>query len=92
MSRCDDDRIKPVALYTDGYEFHCHPFNRLADDMLERRAIIDSGKYHVWSGTWNDLDPANADHVTVCQGWVADKLQQYANATRSQGKPVGESI
>jgi DEAD/DEAH box helicase domain-containing protein len=33
LLRCDDDDIRPVAVFTDGFEFHCHPNNRLADDM-----------------------------------------------------------
>ena len=89
--RSDDDRIKPVAIFTDGFEFHCHPVNRLADDMAKRRAIIESGKYHVWSVTWDDLDPANADHVMVCHAPVAQMLGQYANAAKGQGKKVPDA-
>lgn len=89
--RCDDDRIKPVAIFTDGFEFHCHPVNRLADDMWKRRAIVESGKYHVWGVTWDDLDPANADHVMVCPSPVAQVLQQYANAAKGQGKTVPDA-
>jgi len=88
LLRSDDDRIKPVAIFTDGFQFHCHPVNRLADDMSKRRAIVESGKYHVWSITWDDLDPAAADHVMICHAPVAQMLQQYANATRSQGRLV----
>lgn len=89
--RCDDDRIKPVAIFTDGFEFHCHPNNRLADDMTKRRSIIESGKYHVWSITWDDLKPDNADHVMVCHAPVAQMLQQYANAAGAQGKNVPDA-
>lgn len=38
LLRSDDDRIKPVAIFTDGFEFHYHPNNRLADDMQRRGA------------------------------------------------------
>ena len=89
--RCDDDRIKPVAIFTDGLHFHCHPVNRLADDMRKRRAIVESGKYHVWSVTWDDLDAEKADHVMVCFAPVAQMLQQYANAAKSQGKEVPDA-
>ena len=80
--RGDDDRIKPVAIFTDGFEFHCHPANRLAGDMNKRRAIGESGKYHVWSVTWDDLDSANADHVMVCHAQVGQVLQQYAGVQK----------
>jgi DEAD/DEAH box helicase domain-containing protein len=86
--RCDDDRIKPVAVFTDGFQFHCHPVNRLADDLQKRRAILHSGKYHVWSVTWEDLDADKAEHVMVCHAPVAQMLQQYANVANSQGKTV----
>ncbi|MGA1369495.1 MAG: DUF1998 domain-containing protein, partial [Blastocatellia bacterium] len=56
--RADDEAILPLAIFTDGFEFHCHPHNRLADDVQKRRAILESGRYRVWSLTWDDLDPA----------------------------------
>jgi DEAD/DEAH box helicase domain-containing protein len=59
MLRCDDTSIKPIAIFTDGFEFHVQPEkenSRLADDVQKRRAIIDSGRYLVWSIVWDDLD------------------------------------
>ena len=91
LLRCDDDRIKPIAIFTDGFQYHCHPVNRLADDMQKRRAIIASGNYHVWNLTWDDLDGDNASHVMVCHAPVAHMLQQYATAARSQGKVVPDA-
>lgn len=88
LLRCDDERIKPVAIFTDGFQFHCHPVNRLADDMQKRRAIVDSGTYHVWQLTWDDLHSANPAPVMVCPAPVAQMLQQYATAARRQGKIV----
>ena len=89
--RSDDDRIKPVAIFADGFQFHCHPTNRLADDMQKRRAILESGKYHVWNVTWNDLDPANTDHMMVCHAPVAEILQRYGNAVVGQRKMVPDA-
>jgi DEAD/DEAH box helicase domain-containing protein len=91
LLRCDDDRIRPVAIFTDGFQFHCHPVNRLADDMQKRRAIMDSGTYHVWNITWDDLHSANAGQVMICHAPVAQMLQQYATAARSQGKVVPDA-
>lgn len=89
--RCDDDRVKPIAIFTDGFQYHCHPENRIADDMRKRRAILDSGKYYVWSITWDDLDPAKADHVMVCAAPVAQRLSQYAQAMKSQARVVPDA-
>ena len=89
--RCDDDRIKSIAIFTDGFEFHCHPINRLADDIKKRRAIVDSGKYHVWNVTWDDLDAVNAEHVMTCHAQVGQVLQQYAGVQKNQGKTVPDA-
>lgn len=91
LLRCDDDRIKPLAIFTDGLQFHCHPTNRLADDMQKRRAIIDSGGYHVWSITWDDLEAANSDHVMVVLAPLAQKLHQFAQGIRGQVEPLPDS-
>ncbi|PYP82904.1 MAG: helicase [Blastocatellia bacterium AA13] len=91
LLRCDDDRIKPVAIFTDGFQFHCHPANRLADDMQKRRAILASGRFHVWNVTWNDLDAGKSEHVMTSLAPVAQMLQQYANAVRAQGKTVPDA-
>ncbi|WP_299018076.1 DEAD/DEAH box helicase [uncultured Photobacterium sp.] len=59
MLRCDDPSVKPVVIFTDGFEPHVkpgEPYSRLADDFKKRRAILESEQFHVWSITWNDLD------------------------------------
>ena len=89
MLRCDDDQVRPVAVFTDGFEFHCHPHNRLADDMRKRRAILDSGGYHVWSITWHDLTGERGD-LMVCHEPVAQVLRKFAGAARGRGQVVPE--
>ena len=42
----------PVAVYLDGFRHH---FDRNADDVLKRQAILDSGKFRIWSLNWHDL-------------------------------------
>lgn len=74
LLRCDDDAVKPVAIFTDGFEFHCHPNNRLADDMKKRRAVLESGNYRIWSVTWEDLLLENQNHIMVCHQQLADFL------------------
>lgn len=50
---------RPVAVFTDGFSYHVRPNqlkSNLADDVLKRRALMASGKYLVWSVTWDDID------------------------------------
>ena len=91
MLRTDDDRVKPIAIFTDGFQYHCYPHNRIADDLRKRRAILESGKYHVWSITWDDLNPENADHPMVCHPKFSQRLQQFAKIAKSDGRRVPEA-
>ena len=43
---------KPIAVYTDGWEFHQ---SRLATDAEQRMALQRSGRYLVWSLSWEDV-------------------------------------
>ena len=43
---------KPIAIYTDGWEFHR---GRLATDAQQRMALQRSGRFLFWSLTWNDV-------------------------------------
>ena len=86
---CDDDEIKPVAIFADGFTYHCHPHNRLADDMNKRRAIVESCKYHVWSVTWEDLITEHPDHIMVCHQQVANTLFEYSS--KAQGRVLPDA-
>ncbi len=44
---------RPIVVFTDGYEFHR---DRVGDDLAQRMAIARSGRYHVWSLTWRDVE------------------------------------
>lgn len=48
----------PIAVFTDGYEFHADPNSNLRTgiDTAQRLAILRSGRYRVWSVTWEDVD------------------------------------
>lgn len=59
----DDEVCRPVAIFLDGFEPHVHPHqpeSRLPDDLLKRRAILESGGYWVWSMSWEDLNEDTA--------------------------------
>ena len=90
LIRCDDDQQLPIAVFTDGFEFHCWPANRLADDFLKRNAILESGNYRVWSVTWDDLDPKFAGHVVTTTPECATMAETYANLLRKRDQVIPE--
>ena len=50
---------RPVAVFCDGLAYHVQPdlpTSRLGDDIEKRRAILESGRYRVWSVTWKDVE------------------------------------
>lgn len=50
---------KPIAVFCDGFAYHGCPGKaegRIWDDVVKRRSIIESGKYHKWSVTWKDVE------------------------------------
>ncbi|MDZ7697750.1 MAG: helicase-related protein [Deltaproteobacteria bacterium] len=87
LLRSDDDAIKPVAIFADGFEFHCHPHNRLADDINKRRAILETRKYYVWNISWEDIISSEPDHVMVCHEKLAGTASEYAGRVRGGDIP-----
>ena len=47
----------PIAVFTDGYEYHADPDSslRVGTDTAQRIALMRSGRYRVWSLTWDDV-------------------------------------
>ena len=47
----------PIAVFTDGYEYHADPNSglRVGIDTAQRMALMRSGRYRVWSLTWDDV-------------------------------------
>lgn len=43
---------RPVVVYLDGYSYHR---DKLADDTAKRMAVLNSGRFLVWSLNWDDL-------------------------------------
>jgi len=93
--RSDDSNIKPIAIFTDGFEFHVEPEKsecRLTDDVQKRRSILESGRYLVWSITWNDLADADAEDAKLSflhKPVVDNVLKIHAvNTLKAASKPV----
>ncbi len=47
------DNFKPIALFMDGYKYHK---GIAGEDSAKRTAIVQSGRYYVWSLTWQDVN------------------------------------
>ena len=47
--------VLPIAVFTDGFAFHK---GRVGLDSAQRLALVQSGRYHVWSLTYEDVDRA----------------------------------
>ncbi|MDR2111899.1 MAG: DEAD/DEAH box helicase [Candidatus Accumulibacter sp.] len=45
----------PVAVFTDGWQYHEHI---VAEDLAKRMAVAKSGRFSVWTLTWDDIDTA----------------------------------
>mgnify|MGYP000855222625 CR=1 FL=1 len=91
LLRCSDESVIPVAIFTDGFEYHCHPTNRLADDMKKRRAILESKGYHVWSITWDDVTTATPDHPMVFDPMTAQLVERYASTAGANGMKMPDA-
>ncbi len=48
----------PIAVYTDGFEYHADPNGslRTCTDTAQRLALMRSGRYRVWSLNWDDVE------------------------------------
>jgi DEAD/DEAH box helicase domain-containing protein len=59
------NQCRPVAVFLDGFKFHADEasgHNRISRDVQQREALVNSGKYWVWSFSYEDIqfrnDPA----------------------------------
>jgi DEAD/DEAH box helicase domain-containing protein len=71
---------KPVAVFTDGLEHHGR---RVGLDTAQRLGLVRSGRYHVWSLTWKDVEALLGGRVDAFQDYLdADELPAGANLGR----------
>jgi len=62
---------KPIAVFCDGWAFHQ---NSSRDDALKRSALVASGKFWVWSVTWEDVQSAMEGNVETTLGDQLDGM------------------
>lgn len=92
LLRClDDDAVRPIAIFCDGLRYHAcpdKPQGRIADDLRKRKALIDSGKFWVWTITWKDL-PAPGDKAESVVS-LFDKLDAKQRGMAAAKLPDGD--
>lgn len=78
---------KPIAVFTDGFSWH---ETIVADDTLKRNAISLSGKYRVWSISYNDVqgtlenaESTGTQTLDVTETPNAAFFQKYLNNTKA---------
>lgn len=57
--------------------------------MAKRRAVLASGRYHIWNLTWDDLTATKLEEFLVVPQAIATKVEIFANAGIHQGIPSG---
>ncbi|NLE94275.1 MAG: hypothetical protein GX600_01150, partial [Dehalococcoidia bacterium] len=86
------DGAVPVAVYTDGYEYHVKPGaspGMVADDVRKRAAIVRSRSFAVWSVTWQDVvppgerGPSAQSEATDARAQIGAKASQVLEHSRS---------
>ncbi|WP_051340453.1 DEAD/DEAH box helicase [Azospirillum halopraeferens] len=85
---CDDAAIRPIAVFTDGFEYHAEPdkpTSRLPDDAAKRRAILASGRCWVWSITWHDLLDGPEAELALVPAKIRDVLHGQLAILKSGG-------
>lgn len=77
-----DDGL-PIAVFLDGFQPHAKPGkpqSGLPDDIAKRRSILRSGRFHVWTLTWEDLD-SDSEKYRWVQDRFLDKLASNGGKT-----------
>lgn len=77
---------RPVAVFLDGYAYHADEAagnNRIAKDIRQRQALTDSGRYHVWSFSWEDIHFRNEPSKVNATPFGEANAERRNNMARS---------
>jgi DEAD/DEAH box helicase domain-containing protein len=75
--------VRPIAVFVDGWAYHR---DRIGRDLAQRMAITRSGRYLVWSLTWEDIERALGGKG----GHFENLLAPEAEVPRMAGSRPGE--
>jgi len=81
-SAADETAFRPIAVFLDGFKYHKRS---IADDSAKRLALLQSGRYHVWSLTWDDVQ----DHYA---GKIINRRNLFSENLRSEMKPLQDKL
>ncbi|GAB4433310.1 MAG: DEAD/DEAH box helicase [Anaerolineae bacterium] len=82
---------RPVAIFTDGLAYHARPqqpVGRLGDDLQKRQAILASGKFRVWSVTWDDVEALAEDKGLGWPGFLGQAEKKTLKKLLPQANPL----
>ena len=72
---------RPIAVFLDGFQYHR---NRIPRDLSQRRALLASGLYDVWSFTWQDITQGTgADHY---RNYLIENDDRYVGLMKKMGE------
>lgn len=83
-------RLKPVAVFLDGYQFHS---NKAEEDLLKRQALMHAG-FLVWTLNWYDVNKVMGDKaldVPLPSGMTSPEQNHQAIAGLAKVAGVGNS-
>ena len=63
---------RPIAVFLDGFAFHADEssgHNRIARDVQQRQALLNSGKFWVWNFSWEDIQFRNEPSKITATLW-----------------------
>lgn len=90
-----DPDIRPIAVFCDGLAYHALPGKergRVWDDIVKRQALIDSGKFLVWTVTWKDVEAFEHGALSIYPKLFRDLSEQILGKTAERmGLLIGQN-
>lgn len=77
---------RPIAIFCDGWTYHQ---SSTREDALKRSALVASGKYWVWSVTWEDVQSAMDGKIETILG---DEFDSMCYNTKASLPPALRSM
>ena len=82
---------KPIAVFIDGFRFHADADgkkSKIGEDTAKRMAIIRSGKYIVWSLTWDDVEGGLNNQNDVFEPFLTNDSQRLNRLLSGYDKKI----
>jgi DEAD/DEAH box helicase domain-containing protein len=79
--------IRPIAVFCDGWQFHQ---NSISEDALKRSALVASGKFRVWSITYQDVKGALDEKFQVAE--QSPPLASPLHTYRRESSPANHFV